>query len=76
MYETVENDDDDLAEDRLVGAEAIAAYRGESVRRTRYLLSLGLIPHGREGRQIVGSKRAIRRAWHRVASASEEHAAE
>jgi hypothetical protein len=54
---------DDLAADRLVGAEAIAEYRGEPVRRTRHLLDLNLIPHGKEGRLIVASKRKLREHW-------------
>jgi len=35
----------DIAEDRLNGAEAIAAFRGEPVFRTRYLIRKGLLPY-------------------------------
>jgi hypothetical protein len=49
-----------IADDRLVGAEAIAKFRGERVRRTRYLIERGELPHGREGTLIVASKRALR----------------
>jgi hypothetical protein len=50
----------DIAEDRLNGAEAIAAFRGEPVFRTRYLIRKGLLPVAREGQRIVGSKRVLR----------------
>ena len=48
-----------IAEDRLDGAEAIAAFRGEPVHRTRYLIRKGLLPVAREGERIVGSKRRL-----------------
>jgi hypothetical protein len=54
------NNDLDIAEDRLNGAEAIAAFRGEPVFRTRYLIRKGLLPVAREGERIVGSKRILR----------------
>jgi len=49
-----------IAEDRLNGAEAIAAFRGEPVFRMRYLIRKGLLPVAREGQRIVGSKRVLR----------------
>ena len=55
-----------IADDRLVGAEAIAKFRGEPVRRTRYLIERGAIPYGREGNVIVASKRALRKHWERL----------
>ena len=45
----------DIASDRLDGAEAIAAFRGEPVHRTRYLIRKGLIPVAHEGERIVGA---------------------
>ena len=46
-----------IADDRLVGADAIARFRGEQPRKTRYLIDKGLLPVGREGNLIVASKR-------------------
>jgi hypothetical protein len=57
-----------IAEDRLVGAEAIAKFRGEPVRRTRWLIEKGELPHGREGHLIVASKRVLIEHWHRTTS--------
>jgi hypothetical protein len=48
-----------LADDRLVGAKAIAEFRNEPVRRTNYLLDRRLIPAGKEGNVWVASKRAL-----------------
>ena len=52
--------DTDLASDRLEGVAAIARFRGEDKRRTEYLIASGVLPHGREGRRIVASKRILR----------------
>jgi hypothetical protein len=52
-----------IADDRLVGAKAISDFRGEPVRRTRYLLQKGLIPHGYEGTLLVASKKRLREHW-------------
>jgi hypothetical protein len=57
-----------IADDRLVGAKAIAEFRGEKIERTRYLLRLGLIPVYREGAAIIASKRVLRE--HHLAAAS------
>jgi hypothetical protein len=46
---------DNIADDRLVGAEAIAKFRGEPIRRTRYLIERGAIPFGREGNYTANS---------------------
>jgi hypothetical protein len=62
----MESKTETLADDRLVGAEAIAEFRGEQVRRTRYLLERGDIPHGREGNLFVASKRVLREHWART----------
>jgi hypothetical protein len=51
---------EDLADDRLTGVEAIAAFRGESRRRTAYLLEKERIPAGKEGRIWIASKRVLR----------------
>jgi hypothetical protein len=48
-----------LADDRLVGAKAIAEFRNEPVRRTNYLLDKRLIPAGKEGNVWVASKAAL-----------------
>jgi hypothetical protein len=49
----------DLADDRLVGVEAISEFRGEPLPRTRYLVRIGAIPVYREGRIICASKRVL-----------------
>ena len=61
----------DLATDRLVGIEAIAAFRGEDVQRTRYLVRIRAIPFYREGRIIIASKAALREDHLRQASRGE-----
>ena len=52
-----------LADDRLVGVAAIAAYIGELRRRTQYLIDTRQLPHGREGKRIVASKRVLLAHW-------------
>jgi hypothetical protein len=47
-----------LADDRLVGVAAIAAFRNER-RRTQYLTDTGRLQHGRDGGFIVASKRVL-----------------
>jgi hypothetical protein len=49
-----------IGDERLVGADAIAAFRGEPVERIRYLIRRGLIPIYREGSRIVASRRVLR----------------
>ena len=58
----------DIASDRLNGAEAIAAFRGEPLHRTRYLIRIGAIPVAREGERIVASKRALLEHWRKTTS--------
>jgi hypothetical protein len=60
----------DLASDRLVGVAAIAAFRGEAPRRTRYLLDIGVIPHGREGTTYVASKAVLREHHRKITGGS------
>jgi hypothetical protein len=55
-----------LAEDRLVGVEAIAAFRGERKRRTQYLLDKGVIPAGKEGNIFIASKQALTAHHHKL----------
>jgi hypothetical protein len=68
-----DTDNLDIASDRLDGAEAIAAFRGEPIHRTRYLIRKGLIPVAHEGERIVGSKRRLRE--HYIAATSGKSAA-
>ena len=49
----------DFSSDRLVGTEAIAEFRGETVERTRYLIRRNLIPTYREGTRIIASRRVL-----------------
>jgi len=58
----------DIAADRLNGAGAIAAFRGEPLHRTRYLIRIGAIPVAREGERIVASKRALLEHWRKATS--------
>jgi hypothetical protein len=58
----------DLGDDRLVGVEAIAAFRGEPLARTRHLIRIRAFPFYREGRIIVASKVALREDHLRQAS--------
>jgi len=53
------NETENLADDRLTGVKAIAEFRGEPERRTSYLLETGRIPAGKEGRIWVASKRVL-----------------
>ncbi|HSA80824.1 MAG TPA: hypothetical protein VLE23_08365 [Geminicoccaceae bacterium] len=48
-----------IADDKLDGVAAIAAFRGEPVRRCRYLIELGELPVGREGNWIIASRRVL-----------------
>jgi len=52
-----------LADDRLRGVNEIAKFRGEPRRRTQYLIDSGKLPHGREGKTIVASKRVLLAHW-------------
>lgn len=65
-----DTDADDLipAEDRLEGADAIAAFYGITPRQVRWRIDRGLIPHAREGERIVASKRALREHWRKATS--------
>lgn len=54
--------------DRLVGAEAIANFTGEPLRRTRWLLEKKLIPAGQVGRIWYGSKAVLRQHYASVTS--------
>jgi hypothetical protein len=63
-----DTDNLDIASDRLDGAEEIAAFRGEPVHRTRYLIRRGLLPVAREGERIIGSKRVLREHYAKATS--------
>lgn len=49
-----------LGEDRLDGADAIAAFVGIDRRRVFHLAERKLIPVGKEGGRLVASKAALR----------------
>jgi hypothetical protein len=53
-------DSEKLGNDILSGVPEIAAFIGETVRRTYYLLEKGLIPAGKLGSVWVASKRKLR----------------
>lgn len=48
-----------VGEDKLLGIREIAAFLGESQRRTSYLLEQRLIPAGKRGRVWIASRRAL-----------------
>ena len=58
----------DVTGDTLKGVAAIAEFRGESERRTSYLLERGLIPGGQVGRIWYASKSTLREHHRRVVS--------
>ena len=62
----------DLAEDLLRGADEIAAFEGETVRRVRYMLEKGDLPAFKErGRwRMRKSKRLEQIAKHEAAAAA------
>jgi hypothetical protein len=57
--------EDTIASDRLRGIKAIAAFIGESERRTIHLIDKGLLHVAHEGFNVVASKRRLRRDWER-----------
>jgi hypothetical protein len=52
-----------LADDLLTGIRAIAAYTGETPRRTEYLAERGLIPVFRVGRRVHARKSQLDAAY-------------
>jgi hypothetical protein len=66
--DTVYIDDIAPAQDRIEGAQAIAAFLGMTRRQVHWRIDRGLIPHAREGERIVASKRALREHWRKVTS--------
>lgn len=52
--------DSGLKEDRLDGAAAIAEFTGTPVKRVFYLAERKLIPVGKEGGRLIGSKKTLR----------------
>ena len=61
---------DDVGSDRLRGIAQIAEFLNEPVRRVAYLVERNLLPHGREGAQIIASKARLR-AHHRKITGGE-----
>jgi hypothetical protein len=52
-----------IADDILRGARAIASFLGEDKRRVFYLAERGIVPIGREGKNLVASKRRLRQHY-------------
>jgi hypothetical protein len=59
---------DTIVDDKLDGVPAIAEFIGESERRTRYLIQLGIIPAGKWAGRYIGSKRNICATYRRATS--------
>lgn len=58
-----------IADDRLEGAEQIAAFLGVPTRRARWLIQSGALPCGHEGRgRLVASKRRLAAWWESLTS--------
>jgi hypothetical protein len=57
------DNESDLADDLLLGVEAIAAYIGLDKRQVDWQIRKGQIPVTRMGRLIIGSKSALRRRF-------------
>jgi hypothetical protein len=55
-----------IGEDKLSGAEAIAEFIGEPLRRTFHLLETRQIPAGKIGGKWVASKTAVREHYERI----------
>ena len=57
-----------IADDRLVGVEAIAQFIDPalSLWKAQRLLEEGYYPHSKEGRVYVASKRALLERWRKV----------
>jgi hypothetical protein len=49
-----------ISADRLDGGQEIADFLNVPLERARYLIRNKLIPYGREGRNIIASRRALR----------------
>jgi hypothetical protein len=60
-----ETNESSLADDRLVGVEAIARFvdPAMSLWKMQRLLETGHYPHSREGKIYVASKTALRERW-------------
>ena len=59
---------DSLADDLLDGAEDFVRFTGFKRRRIYYLVETGLLPAGKLGNKLIGSKRAVREALTKVSS--------
>jgi len=64
-----------FGDDLLTGAEEIAGYTGDSLRRTNYLLEKGLLPAYKEGRIWKMRKSTHRRHIERLEIAALERCA-
>jgi hypothetical protein len=66
QHPTLSTDDDDsVADDKLRGATKIGAYINEPKYRVYYLWAQGRLRGVyKDGRDLIGSKRALRRAHH------------
>ncbi|MGH7038368.1 MAG: hypothetical protein ACREE1_09565 [Stellaceae bacterium] len=58
-----------LADDLIRGAVAIGEFIGETPRRVFYLAERKLIPCGKQGATLIGSKRALREHYARLTGA-------
>ena len=67
--ETVEADRAErLADDLLVGARAIAEELGLDPHQVYYLAENARLPIGRLGKNLIASRRALKRAMHSITS--------
>jgi len=61
---------DTIAADRLRGVPRIAAFIGETERRTYYLLDKQLIPAGKQGAIWIASRAALRAHYDKLTQRS------
>ena len=60
-----------IADDKLDGVAAIAAFIGEPRRRTNYLLERGILPAGKYGTRWVASKRRLTEQYSAIVAGNE-----
>jgi hypothetical protein len=59
-------DNDSLGSDLLRGAKKIGDFIDEPEKRVYYLFERGIIPLGRQGNQLIGSKRQLRKYYEQL----------
>lgn len=66
--ENIDKHKQNVADDMLHGAEAIAAFLGISVAQVYHFARLKRLPIGKLGWNLIASRRALQRAYDRLTS--------